>query len=73
MRYYVYAIHTDETRNRLHDVFDNKQDAAESERELQSRNLPGDNYFIRMFPAHNVGEARIRADGMRPSPQLSSG
>jgi hypothetical protein len=72
MRYYVYAIHTNETRNRLHDVFDNLAEAATIEQELQSRNQPGDNYFIRMFPAQNVDEARNKADEMRPLSQLNS-
>jgi hypothetical protein len=71
MRYYVYAIHTDETRNRLHDVFDNPDEAAAIERELQSLARPEDPYFIRMFAAQNLDEARARADGMRPHPQNS--
>jgi hypothetical protein len=70
MRYYVYAIHTDETRNRLHDVFDNLDEAAAIEQELQSCGQPGDNYFIRMFPAQNVDEARNKAEEMRPNRQL---
>ncbi|MBB3314012.1 hypothetical protein FHT78_005819 [Rhizobium sp. BK196] len=70
MRYYVYAIHTDDTRNRLHEVFDNLAEAAAIERELQSRTQPGDNYFVRMFPAQNVEEARVKADRMRTVPLM---
>lgn len=66
MRYYVYAIHTDETRNRLHEVFDNLEEAAALERELQSLRQRDDNFVIRMFPAQNVDEARQKAAEMRP-------
>ncbi|NLS07167.1 hypothetical protein HGP14_28115 [Rhizobium sp. P32RR-XVIII] len=72
MRFYVYAIHTDETRNRLHDVFDNSADAEALEKHMQEKIQPGDNYFVTMFPAENVDEARAKADEMRPLPQLNS-
>ncbi|NLS08036.1 hypothetical protein HGP14_33065 [Rhizobium sp. P32RR-XVIII] len=72
MRFYVYAIHTDETRNRLHDVFDNNADAEALEKHMQKQIRPGDNYFVTMLPAENVDEARVKADEMRPLPQLNS-
>lgn len=71
MRYYVFAIHTDDTHNRLYDVFDNPEEAAAIERELQSLARPEDPYFFRMFPAQTLHEARARADGMRPEPKNS--
>lgn len=70
MRYYVYAIHTDETRNRLLYVFDNRVEAGAMEQELQRGALKTDNCLIRMFPAANVDEARIKADAMRPIPLM---
>lgn len=70
MRYYVYAVHTDETRNRLLHVFDNRVEAGAMEQELQSSAKESDNYFIRMFPAQNVDEARTKADEMRPIPLM---
>jgi hypothetical protein len=72
MRFYVYAIHTDETRNRLHEVFDNSADAEALEKHLQKQIRPGDNYFVTMLAAENVNEARVKADEMRPLPQLNS-
>lgn len=54
MRYYVYATHTDDTRNR-------------PQRKTFRTTRPGDNYFIRMFPAQNVVKARVEADCMRHS------
>ncbi len=70
MRYYVYAVHIDETRNRLLSVFDNRSEAGAMEQELQSSAKGNDTYFIRMFPAQNVEEARIKADQMRPIPLM---
>lgn len=70
MRYYVYAIHKDQTRNRLLNVFDNRGEASAMEQELQSSSQKSDNYFVRMFPAQNVEEARIKADEMRPIPLM---
>jgi len=70
MRYYIYVIHTDGTRNRLHDVCNDPDEAAAIERELQSLARPEDPYFVRMFPAHNLDEARARADGMRSYPKV---
>ncbi|MBB3447208.1 hypothetical protein FHX06_007186 [Rhizobium sp. BK512] len=48
MRYYVRAIHTDDTRNRL---TDSRTEATAMEEELQNHTRPGDNYFIKMSPA----------------------
>lgn len=70
MRYYVYAIHTDQTRNRLLDVFDNTVEAGAMEQERQHSAHESDNYFIRMFPAENVEEARVKADKVRPIPLM---
>jgi len=38
--------------------------------ELQSHALETENFFIKMFPAQNVEEARVKADEMRPIPLM---
>ena len=74
MPYYVYAIHTDDTDNRLYYKYDDDgfQEAQEKEKWLQGGNYPGDNYFVRMFYAANDADAKIKADKLRPKPKLSN-
>lgn len=68
MPYYVYAIHTDNTNNRLYGSFENFSDAQRLENEMRAGNYPGDNYFVEMFFAENDQEAEILANGLRPHP-----
>jgi len=70
MRYYIYEVHTDQSRNRLLTVFKDEAEAGVMELELQSNGLETENFFIKMFPAQNVEEARIKADEMRPIPLM---
>ncbi len=73
MPYYVYAIHTDQTSNRLYDLFEDREEAAKLKAEMAAGRIPSDNYFVRMFFAENDAEAEARADSLRPSPQMSRG
>lgn len=70
MPYYVYAIHTDNTDNRLYGSFNNFSEAEKLEKEMRGGNYPGDNYFVRMFFAENDREAEIRANNLRPHPMI---
>jgi hypothetical protein len=70
MPYYVYAIHTDDTNNRLYDAFDDFKEAEKMEKEMKAGNYPGDNYFVRMFCAENDQDAGEKADALRPVPKL---
>ena len=72
MRFYVYAIHTDETRNRLYDVFDSRVEAEALEVRMSRGRVPGDNYFVRMFAADDDENAKQRADALRPFPQYQN-
>ncbi|TCQ28249.1 hypothetical protein [Rhizobium sp. PP-CC-3G-465] len=66
MKYYVYAIHTDGSRNRLLDSFDSFQAASAEERRMQDANFPRDNYFVRMFAAESDDAATAKANSLRP-------
>ena len=70
MRYYVYAIHKDDTDNRLYNVFESFKEAEKMEKEMKAGNYPGDNYFVRMFWAENDRDAEEKADALRPFPKL---
>lgn len=69
MPYYVYAIHTDDTCNRLYGKFEEFKDAEKMERDMRSENYPGDNYFVRQICCENDIEAEIQADALRPFPK----
>ena len=71
MPYFVYAIHTDDTRNRLYDTFDDHHKATVLEKDMKAGNYPGDNYFVTMFYAENESEAEAIADAKRPRPKNS--
>jgi hypothetical protein len=71
MRHYAYAIHTDDTRNRLHYVSTSRTEATAMEETFRTTHDPETTTFIRMFPAQNVVEARIKADCMRQSLMLN--
>ena len=72
MKYYVYAIHTDDTDNRHMPAkpFDTYSEAAAFEREMQRGRVHGDNYFVRMIPAENDAEAEAKADALRRFPRM---
>lgn len=70
MPYYVYAIHTDETNNRLYRIFDEFTDADRHEREMRDHCFTHDNYFVCSFFANDALEAETKADAMRPYPKL---
>ena len=70
MPYYVYAIHTDNTNNRLYGSFENFSEAEKLEKEMREGNYPGDNYFVTMLFAENDREAEIRANDLRPYPKI---
>jgi hypothetical protein len=72
MPFYVYAIHTDHTDNRLLDVFDVFSDAFEFEQQMKKAHSWSDNYHIQSFGAANEAEAEIKADAMRRFPKLAS-
>jgi hypothetical protein len=69
MPYFVFAIHTDYTSNRLYGQYENCVEAEKMEREMSDANYPGDNYFVRMFCAKDIHEAEAKADGLRPRPK----
>ena len=56
MPYYVYAIHTDQTSNRLYDLFEDREEAAKLKAEMAAGRIPSDNYFVRMFFAENEAQ-----------------
>jgi hypothetical protein len=53
MPYYVYAIHTDSTVNRLYDTFNNFADAQMLEAEMKRGRYLGDNYMVYMIHAED--------------------
>lgn len=69
MPYYVYAIHTDETGNRLYDTFDRVEAAEKLEREMAKGCYPRDNYFVTLIAADNADEAAAKANELRPIPR----
>jgi hypothetical protein len=70
MTYYVFAIHTDDTNNRLYGEYPSLQAADKVERDMRAGNYPGDNYFVRMIVAETQREAEAKADALRPKPKL---
>jgi len=68
MPYYVYAIHTDETGNRLYQRFDDFLLAEKLEKEKKAGNYPGDNYFVQLIYGENDRDADMKADALRPFP-----
>lgn len=72
MPYYVYAIHTDHTNNRLYRKFDDYMRAEKEEREMRGECSRHENYFVKMFQAKDDLEAEARADAMRRYPKLKS-
>ena len=69
MPYYVYAIHTDKTDNRLYGKYQDSKSAEEIKKEMSAGNYPGDNYFVRLIFAENDTEAEQKADSLRPYPK----
>jgi hypothetical protein len=69
MPYYVYAIHTDHTGNRLYEKFDAYDKAEKLEREMRAANFPHDNYRVDMFYAEDDEKAEAIAYGKRPHPR----
>jgi len=69
MPYYVYAIHTDETSNRLYGTFDDYKEAAAMEADMRRGNVASDNYFVTMFFAQDEKEAQAIADAKRSHPK----
>jgi hypothetical protein len=63
--YYVYAIHTDQTNNRLYKKFDNFMEANNFEREMRDHCFPHDNYFVRLINAKDDKQAELDADALR--------
>jgi hypothetical protein len=72
MPYYVYAIHTDNTGNRLCEKFDDFRAAEKLEREMKDGQIPTDNYFVKMFYADNNADAESKADALRPFPKKNN-
>ena len=70
-RYYVYAIHLDETDNRLYgEPFEEIGAALIFEKEMERGCYLGDNYMVRMITADSDEEAARKADKLRPRPKL---
>lgn len=69
MPYYVYAIHIDETNNRLYQRFDDYGQAARLEKEMKAGRFAADNYFVELIYAENDYDADIKADSLRPFPK----
>jgi hypothetical protein len=69
MPYYVYAIHTDKTDNRLYGKYEDSESAEEMKKKMGARNYPGDNYFVRLIFAENDTKAEEKADSLRPYPK----
>jgi hypothetical protein len=69
--YYVYAIHTDRTNNRLYKKLDDFIEANKFEREMSDYCFSHDNYFVRLIIAKDDQEAEFEADALRPYPRLS--
>ena len=69
MPYYVYAIHTDKSDNRLYGKYQDSKSAEEIKKERSAGNYPGDNYFVRLIFAENDTEAEQKADSLRPHPK----
>ena len=66
MPYYVYAIHTDSTDNRLFGKHEEFQDGENMRKDLSKGNVQGDNYFVRSFHANDDIDANKKAGEMRP-------
>ena len=61
MPYYVYAIHTDHTSNRLYGNYDDFKDAEKMEKDMRAGRRAGDNYYVTMFYAETDSEAEEKA------------
>lgn len=70
MPYYVYAIHTDSTINRLYDSLDDLKKAEALEKRMMSGNYPGDNYFVQMIYAENDKDAKQKINAIRKERNL---
>ena len=71
MPYFVYAIHTDHTHNRMMQSFSEHEPAAKFERDMQAGTIAGDNYFVWMLLAADEKEAEAKANALRPHPKKS--
>ena len=67
MPYYVYAIYTDFTSNRLYGKFEEFKEASRVEEDMRAGNCPGDNYFVRMIFAETDDQAKEKANSLRPA------
>ena len=70
MPYYVCAIHTDSSFNRLYDTFDGFKDAEKLEAEMRSGNYPGDNYFVQMIYAEDDSDLEKKIESIRKERNL---
>ena len=70
MPYYVCAIHTDSTFNRLYDSFDDFKAAEKLEAEMRSGNYPSDNYFVQMIYAENDSDLELKINSIRKDRNL---
>jgi hypothetical protein len=70
MRHYVYAIHTDDTRNRRYGSFENFRDAEKLAQDMRAARYPRDNYRVAQFVADNDEAAEREADKLRPFPKM---
>ena len=71
MPYYVYAIHTDGSFNRLYSKYNDFHEAQKCEQELTAGGYAGDNYYVTMFYAENDADANEKAEDMRRKAHLS--
>lgn len=65
MPYYVYAIHTDSTINRLYGSFDDFDDAVKLEEEMKRGRYSGDNYMVFLIQADNKAILNEKINAIR--------
>lgn len=73
MPFFVYAIHQDETANRLYDVtaYPDRMSAETRRQYLAAGKAASDNYVVRIIEAATADDAETLADGMRPFPKTT--
>ena len=65
MPYYVYAIHTDSSVNRLYESFDDFNDAEKLEKEMKKGRFSGDNYVVQMIYAESEVSVKHKINELR--------
>ena len=72
MPYFVYAVHTDSTYNRLYhaEPIDDFQQADSLERDMRAGSVPGDNYVVTTVHAENEDEAEQKIENFRRDREL---